>query len=93
MGKPVGTTRIVPRTLLYTLTVSGIYCYKGCLSGTWWSATAKSGRGTLMGVAFPGRMIGCHHVSSFSVSFLSIGTGLRLNARYKQKHAESIGMR
>ena len=44
-GLPDGanTIRTITHTSLYTLTLAGIYCYNGCLSGTWWSATAKIG--------------------------------------------------
>ena len=68
----MGTIRNVPRTLLYTLTVSGIYCYNGCVSGCWWSATAKSGPSTLFPRAVPGTMTGCHHVASFSRGFYAV---------------------
>ena len=39
MGMPVDTIRNISHTLPYTLPLAGIYCYNGCLSGTWWYAT------------------------------------------------------
>ena len=72
MGTAVDTIRNISHTSPYTLPLAGIYCYNGCVSGTWWSATAKSGRATLMGVPFPCTMTGCHHVASFSEGFYAV---------------------
>ena len=69
MGTAVGTIRNTSHTSPYTLPLAGIYCYYGCLSGSWWSATAKSGPGTLFQEAVPGTTIGWHHAAPFSEGF------------------------
>ena len=69
MGTAVDTIRNTSHTSPYTLTLSGIYCYYGCLSDTWWYATAKPGPSTLMGVPFHCTTTGWHHVVSFSEGF------------------------
>ena len=38
MRTAVDTIPTVSRTPPYTLTLTAIYCYKGCMSGTWWYA-------------------------------------------------------
>ena len=43
MGTAVDTIRNISHTSPYTLPLPGIYLLQGCLSGTWWYATAKSG--------------------------------------------------
>ena len=72
MGMPVDTIRNISHTSPYTLPLPGIYLLQGCLSGTWWYATAKSGRATHMGVAFPGTTTGWHDVASFSEGFYAL---------------------
>ena len=69
MGTAVGTIRTTSHTLPYTLLLAGIYCYYGCMSGSWWPATAKSGPGTLFQEAVPGTTTGCHHAAPFSEGF------------------------
>ena len=39
MGTAVGTIRNISHASPYTLPLAGIYCYNGCVSGTWWYAT------------------------------------------------------
>ena len=72
MGTAVDTIRNISHTSPYTLPLPGIYLLQGCLSGTWWYATAKSGRLAFIGVSFPGTTTGCHHVASFSEGFYAV---------------------
>ena len=69
---PVDAIRNTSQTWPNTLLLPGILLLQGCMSGTWWYATAKSGRTTLMGVPFPGTTTGCHHVASFSEGFYAV---------------------
>ena len=72
MGTAVGTIPNTSHTSPYTLPLAGIYCYYGCMSGSWWSATAKSGPGTFFQEAVPGTATGSHHVASFSEGFYAL---------------------
>ena len=72
MGTAVDTIRNTSQTLPYTLILTGIYCYNGCLSGSWRYATAKSGRLAFIGVSFPATTTRWHHVGSFSEGFYTL---------------------
>ena len=72
MGMPVDAIRNTSQTWSYTLPLPGILLLQGCLSGSWWYATAKSGPGAFTLKAFPGTMTGWHHVASFSEGFYAV---------------------
>ena len=39
MGTPADTIHNTSRISPYTFPLAAIYCYNGCLSGSWWYAT------------------------------------------------------
>ena len=69
MGMPVDAIRNTSQAWPYALPLPGILLLQGCVSGSWWYATAKLGPGAFTLKPFPGTMTGCHHVASLSESF------------------------
>ena len=73
---PVDTIRNTSQAWPYTLPLAGILLLQGCVSGTWWYATAKSGPGAIFRRPVPGTMNGWHHVASFSETSTALSASI-----------------